>query len=63
MTPDLNRWPLLLGAALCIGVGVYLLTETGTAEDGQFAAFALLLLGSMLVGAFIRDQGGPHNRE
>lgn len=53
MNLDLTRWPLLLGAALCIAIGVYLLTTTGTAEDGQFAAFALLLLGSVLAGAFI----------
>jgi hypothetical protein len=57
---DLHRWPLLLGAILCIGLGVWLLTQRGTAEDGQFAAFALLLIGAILTGAFIKDQGHSH---
>ncbi len=56
MNLDLDRWPLLLGAAICIGVGVWMLRQTGTQEDEQFAAFALLLVGAVLVGAFIRDQ-------
>lgn len=58
MKIDLTRWPLLLGAALAIGLGAWLLADTGATGDRQFAAFSLLLLGSVLLGAWVRDTRG-----
>ena len=57
MRIDLTRWPLLLGAALSIAGGVWLLTTTDVAGDKQFAAFTLILIGAVLVGAFVREGG------
>ena len=53
MRVDLSRWPFLLGAALCVTAGVILLLETGAEENEQVAALILLVLGAVLLGAFI----------
>ena len=61
MKVDLSRWPFLLGAALCVTSGVVLLVETGTQDNEQGAALILLVLGAVLLGAFIvhpRDKDG-----
>lgn len=54
--PNLSRWPLMLGAATCIGIAVYILLRTDDPFDEIFAAIILIVIGSVLVGAFIADQ-------
>lgn len=52
-----GKWPLLLAAALCLGVAVRILD--GISDDGaaSLAAIILTVAGSVLLGAFIHSQG------
>jgi drug/metabolite transporter (DMT)-like permease len=52
---DLGRWPLLLGAGIAWGVAFYVYRQTGDPDDGRSLAFALTVIGSVLVGAFVYD--------
>lgn len=44
------RWPLLLGAAICIGGSLIIALEAG---EGEIAVGVLLALGSLLLGAWL----------
>jgi hypothetical protein len=54
----LRRWPLVLGGLGCLAFAVYLLDRNGAATA---AAACLLVLGAVLLGAFLalyaRDTG------
>ena len=60
MTPDtfqqVLRWSLLAAFALCLAFGIGILVATGTEADEQWAAFALVLLSGVCLGAFLRDR-------
>ena len=47
----LRRWPFLLGAAMSFGIAVSLLDDSS--EGREAAAAALLVAGSILLGAFV----------
>lgn len=55
MRPGWERWPLLAGATLCIAAAVALLEGSAGRE---FAAIVLIVVGSVLLGAFIADSTG-----
>lgn len=46
----LRRWPLALGALACLAFACWLLAHIG---DDQVAAGCLLVLGAVLLGAFL----------
>lgn len=48
----LGRWPLLLGAAICIGAALYLAEAAG---DTTAVVAVLLSLGSVLLGAWVHN--------
>lgn len=55
--PDWSRWPLLLGAALCLGVAVRILATIDDDGAASLSALILTVAGSVLLGAFIYSQG------
>lgn len=58
-----GRWPLLLGAVVCLAVAVTLFTQVQTAEGRVLAAFALVVLGSVLLGAFVYSEGAGNTNK
>lgn len=56
MSPDWSRWPLLIAAVIGIGSGVSLLQGSEQAQARLFAAYVLILLGSVSLGAFIESR-------
>jgi hypothetical protein len=53
--PPLDRWPLLLAAALCILGAIWLYKTTGNPDDGRGAAVLLVVFAAFLLGAFVAD--------
>ena len=60
MNPDkfeqILRWSLLAASVVFLASGIGILVATGTEADEQWAAFALLLLSAVCLGAFLRDR-------
>lgn len=56
MSPDWSRWPLLTAALVGIGFGVSLLQGSEQAQAREFAAYVLILLGGVSLGAFIESR-------
>ena len=60
MTPEtfqqVLRWSLLAASVTFLACGIGILVATGTEADEQWAAFALLLLSAVCLGAFLRDR-------
>ena len=59
MNPDklqVLRWSLLAASVVFLASGVGILVATGTEADEQWAAFGLLLLSAVCLGAFLRDR-------
>ena len=57
-----RRWPLLLGAAVCLAVAVTLFLRVDTPEGKVLAGFGTFTLAAALLGAFIYSEGtGPTN--
>lgn len=56
MNQDWSKWPLLIGALLGIGIGVYLLDGSTQPGAKEFAGFVLVLMGGVAFGAFIESR-------
>lgn len=51
MWRQVGQWPLLLGAVVCLALGVWLVSRVPNGALG--AAIVLLTLGALLLGAFL----------
>jgi 4-amino-4-deoxy-L-arabinose transferase-like glycosyltransferase len=59
--PDLGKWPMLLGAVLCFLGAIALYQQTGDPDDGRTAAAVLVVVGCILIGAFIASSSTYDN--
>lgn len=57
-----SRWPLLIGANVCLAAAIALFTAVQTPEGKVLAAIGLVVLGSALLGAFIYSEGATSKR-
>jgi hypothetical protein len=55
---ELGRWPLLLGAFLCLLLSAYMFQQIENPGEGQrSAAIILVLFAAFLLGGFLVDWG------
>jgi hypothetical protein len=55
---ELGRWPLLLGAFLCLLLSAYMFRQIEDPGEGQrSAAIVLVLFAAFLLGGFLVDWG------
>ena len=57
-----RRWPLLLGAAVCLAVATVVLAAVDSLEGKLLIAMSLIVLGASLMGAFVYSEGTHDSR-
>ena len=58
-----RRWPLLLGAAVCLAVATVVLANVDSLEGKLLIAMSLIVLGAALMGAFIYSEASTPPRQ
>ena len=58
-----RKWPLLLGAVACIAASVALFVKAPSTDGRAVSALALVLLGAVLLGAFVYSEGAKPNQK